>query len=304
MPGPEPVAWVLNLDAEDELARGGAHTPTAVMTARIEALRPKLGGLIRPHDQVLWPGAQAVERGMFGRAWCLTRWARTQLERAGLQVPRAPGVEVLRRVNHRRFAHDLGQALPAAGWADTRAQLTALLERKETLSAVSRAGCWLVKRPLGYAGRGRRTLRPGELTEADESWLDASLREGDGLQVEPLVDRELDCALHGWLSEDGECTFGQPTLQHLDATGAWHSSEVALAGVLTDAELDALTTAARRTAAALHAGGYFGPFGLDAFRWRAPDGQRHFQPRCEVNARYSMGWATGLGDWRAPAGLP
>lgn len=298
----EPVAWVLNLDAEDELARGGAHTPADVMKARIEGLLPRLRGLIRQDDVVLWPGTQRVERGLWGRAWCLTRWARTQLEQAGLRVPHAPSVEVLRRVNHRRFAHELGQALPCAGWAANLEQLGSLLRATDALEQVSVEKSWLLKRPLGYAGRGRRKLRPGALTDADQAWLEASLRDGDGLQVEPLVARELDCALHGWLAEDGQCTFGQPTLQHLDDTGAWQSTELAPPGALTALELASLTRAAHRTADALHAEGYFGPFGLDAFRWRAPDGQHHFQPRSEVNARYSMGWATGLGEFRPRSG--
>lgn len=298
MATPEPVAWVLNLDAEDELARGGAHTPTDVMAARIEGLLPRLRGLVREGDQVVWPGHEAVEKGLFGRAWCLTRWARTKLEQAGVRTPRGPAVEVLRRVNHRRFAHELGQALPTAGWAATMELLHAFITN-DALKEVSVERCWLIKRPFGYAGRGRRMLRPGQLTAADQAWLDASLRDGDGLQVEPLVARELDCALHGWLSEDGRCTFGQPTLQRLDTTGAWQATE--LAPLLTQTELHLLTTEAERTAAALHAAGYFGPFGLDAFRWRAPDGQLHFQPRSEVNARYSMGWAVGMGDFRPPA---
>lgn len=299
MATPEPVAWVLNLDAEDELARGGAHTPTDVMTARIEGLLPRLRGLVRAGDHVVWPGDEAVERGLWGRAWCLTRWARTKLEQAGMQVPPAPDPAVLRRVNHRRFAHELGQALPTAGWAATMEQLHAFISN-DALGEVSVERCWLIKRPLGYAGRGRRKLQPATLTAADQAWLDASFREGDGVQVEPLVSRELDCGLHGWLAEDGRCTFGQPTLQRLDATGAWQSTE--LAPPLTDAELASLTHEAGRTAAALHAEGYFGPFGLDAFRWRAPDGRLHFQPRSEVNARYSMGWAVGMGDFRPPAG--
>jgi hypothetical protein len=34
--------------------------------------------------------------------------------------------------------------------------------------------------------------------------------------------------------------------------------------------------------------GYFGPFGIDAYRWR--DGAtQYFNPRSEINARYSMG---------------
>jgi hypothetical protein len=303
MSSPEQVAWVFNLDAEDELARSGAHTPTDLMTARIERLLPLLRGLIGPGDGIFWPGNEQVQRGLWGRAWCPTRWARTQLAHAGLRVPRAPTVEVLRRVNHRHFAHELGQALPSAGWAASREQLTSLLAATDELNQVSVEGCWLLKRPLSYAGRGRRKLRPGALTEADQSWLDASLRDGDGLQVEPLVARELDCALHGWLAEDGQCTFGRVTLQHLDATGAWQATELAAPGTFTEVELGALTQAARQTAGALHAEGYFGPFGLDAFRWRAPDGKRSFQPRSEVNARYSMGWATGMGDFRPPPGV-
>lgn len=299
MSSAEPVAWVLNLDAEDELLRGGAHTPTDVMRARIESLLPRLRGLIREGDRVVWPGSESMERGLWGRAWCLTRWARTKLELAGMRVPGAPSIDVLRRVNHRRFAHELGQSLPTAGWAATTEALEALLAN-DALGQVSVERCWLIKRPLGYAGRGRKLLRPGKRTDADQAWLDASLRDGDGVQVEPLVARELDCALHGWLAEDGRCTFGQPTLQQLDATGAWQATT--LAPPLTETELALLTREARHTADALHAAGYFGPFGLDAFRWRAPDGELHFQPRSEVNARYSMGWATGMGDFRPPPG--
>lgn len=302
MSSPEPVAWVLNLDAEDELARSGAHTPADVMRARIEGLLPRLRGLVRDGDSIVWPGDGPVERGGWGRAWCPTRWARTRLEQAGLRAPRAPAIEVLRRVNHRRFAHELGQALPTAGWAATPEQLSTLLAN-DALEQVSVERCWLIKRPLGYAGRGRKVLRPGKRSDADQAWLDASLRE-DGVQVEPLVARELDCALHGWLAEDGQCTFGQPTLQQLDVTGAWQATQLAPPGALSTAELEVLERTARATAEALHAAGYFGPFGLDAFRWRAPDGRLHFQPRSEVNARYSMGWATGMGAFRSPPGLP
>ena len=311
MSSAEPVAWVLNLDAEDELARGGAHTPTAVMTARIQSLIPRLSsaltptlspagererGLILRGDRVLWPGEGTVPPGMQGRAWCPTRWALTQMERAQLRLPRAPSVDVLRRVNHRRFAHDLGQALPVAGFATSANELTALLSAP--LERFSEERCWLIKRPLGYAGRGRRKLRAGELSTADQSWLEASLRTGDGLQVEPWVHRELDCALHGWLGEDGSCVFGQPTLQEVDATGAWQSTVVAPGGSIHPGELEQLSQEAHRTADALRAAGYFGPFGLDAFRWRSPDGDLHFQPRSEVNARYSMGWAVGMGGFR------
>ncbi len=281
-------AWVFNLDAEDELARGGTHTPTAAMTQRVEALLPRLDSLMRPGDEVLWPGrATPLDSSFVGQAWCPTRWALTQMQRAGVTRPRAPGIEVLRSVNHRRFSHELGQSLPGAGYAQNLEDLEALL--------VPSGHPWLLKRALGYAGRGRKKVRAGEISAADQAWIDASLRSGDGLQVEPWVERQLDCALHGWLEEDGPCTWGQVTVQEVDAYGAWQSSVVAQAGILSETEHALMLSEAERAARALHGAGYFGPFGIDAFRWIGSAGEVHFQPRSEINARYSMGWATGMG---------
>lgn len=278
----KPIAWVFNLDAEDELAHVGAHTPTLATVARVRALLPTLGRLLQPGDVVLWPSAEqpmsSVEASRFeGRAWCPTRFALTTIERAGVGVPAAPSMEVLRRVNHRAFCAALGQTLPGAGFATNWEQLEALVVGEQN---------WLLKRPYGYAGRGRKKLRRGEF---DRPWIDASFREG-GLQVEPLVNRTLDCALHGLLTESGACQLGRPTVQDVDEHGAWRGSRVDEALP----EREALEFEARRVAQALHTAGYFGPFGIDAFRWTTAEGEPRFQPRSEINARHSMGWATGF----------
>ena len=290
----EPVAWVFNLDAEDELARGGPHTPTKVTRERVEGLMPLLARLMQPQDEVLWPGPKKTLHARWGRAWCPTKWACEQMVRAGLQVPSAPSPAVLRQVNHRRFAHELGQALPGARFVQTQQELLEALSDSGLLAAVSTERSWLMKLPLGYAGRGRRKIASAELNPTDRKWIDAALHSGDGLQVEPFVGRELDCGLHGWLDADGAVTLGSPTLSNIDPSGRWLSTELAPSTGLNPQERDALEREARATATALKAAGYFGPFGLDAFRWRAPDGEIHFQPRCELNARYSMGWAIGM----------
>jgi hypothetical protein len=83
--------------------------------------------------------------------------------------------------------------------------------------------------------------------------------------------------------------------QQCDARGAWlatcpfapsneHEQRIALV-MHEQAEL---------VAAALARAGYFGPFGVDAFSYRAPDGTRAIQPRSEINARYGMGYAVGM----------
>jgi hypothetical protein len=290
-----PIAWVLNLDAEDELAGRGAHTPSRAMITRVDALRPRLAPLLCDGDVVVWPPGAALEdpRGFTGRAWCPTRWALDTLARAGVPRPRAPSMDVLRRVNHRRFSHELGEHLRGATFVSNAAELERHLADRALLEATSRARRWLLKRPFGFAGRGRRAIDPANLDATDRGWIDATLRLGDGVQLEPLVERTLDLGLHGWLDEDGTCTLGQVTIQHTDATGAWQETHIATE--LFPDERNRLEQEARMAAEALHAAGYFGPFGLDAFRWRAPDGDHHLQPRCEINARYSMGWAIGMG---------
>jgi hypothetical protein len=100
--------------------------------------------------------------------------------------------------------------------------------------------------------------------------------------------------LHGFVDETGTLTSGRPTLQEIDAQGTWRATRIAAPGALRTDELELLQRTLEQTAHALHHAGYFGPFGVDAFRWRAPDGSLAFQPRCELNARYSMGWASGF----------
>lgn len=263
--------WVLNLDAEDELALGGRmHTPTNAMVQRIHSLLPALAPLIGD-GHVLWPGTARGEGRI--HCWSPTRFAIKTVVDAGLKPPHAPSMETLVRVNSRRFSAELGQTLPGARYG---------LE-------LPTSGTWLLKRPFGYAGKGRRRINAAQLTDADRAFIAASTE----LQIEPLVERLADFAIHGWVREDGTFQLGAPTEQIVDEHGAWQSTRVTEA--LEANELTALNREATRAAYALHAAGYFGPFNLDAFRWRDAHGA-HFQPRSEINARFSMGWATGMGD--------
>ena len=274
-------AWLLNLDAEEELEHPGAHTPSARVRERIDALRVYLEPLLRG-GVVLAEGARAD--GLSGRAWCPTPSALARLTRAGASLPRAPSVEVLRRVNHRRFSFELGDNLPGSRFGTT---LTDVLERDASAT-------WLVKLPFGFAGRGRITLPPGPMTAKLEARVGRALDGGEGAQLEPLVTRREDFAMHGFLDEMGRRTPGSLTRQRIDARGAWQGTSLAV-----DAGVEAnLREELGRVSDALVAAGYFGPFGIDAFTWEGDDGAVHLHRRSEINARYSMGWAIGMGDAR------
>ena len=291
-------AWVLNLDAEHELETPDAHTPSARTMRRMPELVRALAPLLGPDDVVLGENDARIEDAAspsapsgpwLGRAWCPTPRALQRLMKAGVTPIAAPDFAVLRRVNHRRFNAELGQTLPAARFVMSARELMAVI-MSETPT-----GHWLLKRPFGFAGRGRRRVARGRLDPSVGTWVEASFRHGDGLQVEPWVDRIADYGLHGFLSPSGAITQGEPTRQTCDESGAWQGTTTA-----TDLEPNEeafLRGAARATAEALLDAGYFGPFGIDAYRWR--DGATiHFNARSEINARYAMGWAVGMRNCR------
>jgi hypothetical protein len=278
------VAWVLNLDADHELARPQGYSPSPAVLARSRELAATIEGLLFPGDVMV---DDAAARGLPGRAWCPTPRALELLRRAGAEAPPAPSLEVLRAVNDRRFCAALGQTLPGAAFVDR-------LEEVGERVAKAAPGGWLLKRSHGFSGTGQRRVRSGGLSEPDRRWAEASLRRG-GLQVEPLCEPIVEVSLHGFIGEG--LVIGEPTVQACTAQGAWMKSARATAEALEPSERAALREELERVAAALGEAGYFGPFGVDAYRYRLGVDVR-FNPRSEVNARYSMGWAVGMGTRR------
>ena len=278
-------AWVLNLDAEHELAARGPYTPAASLRATVARARADLiGGLVQPDEVVVDEGTEA--HGLLGFAWCPTPRALRSLERAGAVLPAAPSLAVLREVNARTFAARLAGGALDKHVVSNAEELEALLARQAPRPA------WLVRRLFGAAGRGRRRVPPGKPTDDDARWLKAGLRDGP-LVVEPWVEVELEVARHGWIEADGDVRLGAPCVQRVDARGAWCETRRAQPGELTATECAASDRAVRIAAEALVGAGYFGPFGVDAFRYRGePSG---FQPLSEINARFTMGWEAGMG---------
>jgi hypothetical protein len=282
-----PVAWLLNFDADEELAVGAGYNPSRATLERLRELPARLVGLVRPGDVVA--GDEPLDERFLGLAWCPTPRARARLAALGVRVPRAPALEVLRRANHRRFAAELGDGLPGAAFVGAVGEVAARVAQPTP------SGRWLLKRPFSRAGSGRRCVPSGELGAADGAWVTASLAR-DGLQVEPWVELVVEVALHGFVAEAGAITLGELCAQEVDRHGAWQKSARAPDAGAVD-ERRALFAAAERAGQALRGAGYFGPFGIDGYRYR-DDGAVAFNPLSELNARYTMGWAVGMGARR------
>ena len=277
-------AWVLNLDAELELARlQFEYVPRQKLLRQLAEHGQGSRALLAEQDVLLTPGAVPPAPGFIGRAWCPTPLALAQFTAAGIEAEPHPAASVLRHVNHRLFACEVGGGLPEQQYFTAREPLAALLRRAERP--------WLLKRPLAFAGRGQMRLY-GPITEKQWSWLEVSL-EQDGLVVEPLVTPTLELSLHGFVWRDQRFELGRTCVQQVTDRGVFRGVRLADPGELSEPESAALWQSGERVASALGAVGYFGPFGIDAHRYQL-DGRVGFCALSEINARYTMGFAVGF----------
>lgn len=290
---PGPRAWVLNLDAEHEFESRGRYQPTRHVLAIVARERTRLlGALVGPQDVVLGMDELGSARGLPGMAWCPTPRALAQLAAAGAQAVAAPSLAVLRAVNARPFAALVREPLQRASF--TKHVLVTLDDLLAQLSLPAPLG-WLVRRTFGAAGRGRRRIAAGRPSAAEHAWIEASLRLGP-LVVEPWVQVTREYTRSAWVDASGAVTISAPCFQQTTRAGAWTGTELAAAGEVAredDAELEAAVAAA---GAALARAGYFGPFGIDAYRHRALDGSARtlLNALSEINARFTMDWATAM----------
>lgn len=276
--------WMLNLDAELELVRRG-YTPRVQLQEQLRHHGQRARDLLGAEDVLLEPGSPAPANltGTIGRAWCPTPLAIATLRAAGVEPEPHPEATVLRRVNHRFFAHELGLGLPGQKYFRDQLSLEALIPRAERP--------WLVKRPLAFAGRGQQRFY-GTISQAQRAWLEASLRH-DGLLIEPLVRPTLELSLHGFVWRDGRSELGRICVQEVSYRGVFRGVRPCETNELDADESAALLTQGARVASALAAAGYFGPFGVDAYRYTL-DGASGFCALSEINARYTMGFRTGF----------
>jgi hypothetical protein len=276
----------LNLDAEDELEGRRPYSGVFAAIERRPYLVERLSDLVGD-DVVVTRDAPRSLAGVSVVAWSPTPRARELVASRGGRLE-GPDESVLRRVTSRRFSSELGLTLEQSVWVDDP------LEAARRASCPSPTGTWLARRAYGFAGRGRRRVGPSP-SEADVAFCQRAAREG-GLLLEPLVARLGDFGLHGWIDE-AELVVGQPTVSEVDHAGVWRATRSALSNELVEDERRQLRIALEQAADALRQAGYFGPFGVDAFRYRWGSEVR-FNPRCEVNARLSMGWAIGMRGFR------
>lgn len=279
------VAWILNLDADDELA-GSAPRDVFAALERLPALERALRPLVG--DGVVLHRGDRAPAFARGCAFCPTPSALAALASAGADLPAAPPRDVLRALADRRFALALPGGVPGAVAVNSDTEAADVIAR---LGAD--LGAWVLRRVWSFAGRGQLLGRGRDLGEPARRFVARALAEDGALVAAPWLDRIADVAIHGLLDASGAFTLGCPTVQEATPAGAWTGSRRAGPDDLVEAEEAILRALAGEAAVALARAGYAGPFGVDAFRFR--DGERTRLVRCEINPRFTMGWALGMG---------
>jgi hypothetical protein len=206
------------------------------------------------------------------------------------RLPTPPPV-VVAAVHDRAFCLALGQQL---GHALPGARLVASLGELE--EAAAEAPAWVVKARFSAAGRDRHIERPPLQGAGPAAALSAATRR----KVADLLARHGPLLFEPWLARvsDAGCSaviagghLGLLSVhrQLIDRDGRFRGIEVPL----SQPDLERLGDDDRRlleqVASALHKAGYCGPFGIDSWRYRRPDGSLADHRLGEINARMTFG---------------
>lgn len=303
-----------NLLAEDDLERLARakdprfrhRPPSARVLSTASRMAVRLSFLSEPGDRLWLPMDDPPDPAAEVLAWCETPQAaalriapRPSAVPLALPLPellwRLPVADpsIVAEVHHRGFAlrvaRELGCALPGARMIESLVDLDLLLAERGASPA------WVVKAPFSAAGRSRYIEREGPLLKDAKSRRTVeNLFERHGrLLFEPWLDRIADWGCSALLTTEGVRIVGIHR-QRVDLKGQFAGIELETKD-LPEGDRGRLEEVVHGVAGALRRAGYVGPFGVDAWHWRRPDGTVAFHPLGEINARMTFGlveWAS------------
>jgi hypothetical protein len=162
----------------------------------------------------------------------------------------------------------------------------------------------VVKQACGLAGHNAIRLWESEVSPAQRHWLARALKNGRQLVVEPWLERELDFSVQLEMGPRGLKLCGYTGLIN-DRKGQFLANRAesdyrrrlpAKVAALLGSKPDILVRLYREIFGMLEkelqCTGFVGPIGIDAFVYRAPEGDCRLKPVVEINPRYTMGRLT------------
>ena len=229
---------------------------------------PRIASEDAPHD------------GFLPVPWGWNREAEDRFAAFGCSCVHPP-FEAVAAANSRDLSNRVAQMIgsPSAG-------LTARSRRElEALLAPARYP-YVVKPCHGSAGSGFTIVTDAASAMRASDRGEASFVKGGAVSVERWLDRLDDYSANFTVSAKGELESFTCHRAFIDRKGIFRGIDIC--GDVPSDYMDMLREAAECSARELHAAGYFGPAGIDAFSFREA-GSVRFNPICEINARLTMG---------------
>lgn len=296
---PMPFEYLLNADFD--LSLRPRHGVGGGFAAQVRALRPHVLLAAGPEDSVLLPeplpgsflsylAAKGVRTPRVTVEPAIRReatlapfgWneAAAELNRRYDRPAPHPPLEVVRRVNGRRFSLELQRELGVGG--DVVGAFGSLEELERALAREDPApDGWVVKADHGNAGLGNRRLGGRSMSEVDRRFVTALLAEDDAVVLERWSPRRLDLSTTFEVTEGGEAVQLHVHEVVTTAAGGFVGALFEAGGGVVAPWRDELASHAVAAARRLAAEGYFGPVCVDALVGSAGG----LQPLVDLNAR-------------------
>jgi hypothetical protein len=200
-----------------------------------------------------------------------------------------PDITVVSTANSRAFSarleHEWNVGLPEAQ------TIRSVAELQNILSAPTRqTPSWVVKANFGMSARERILEHGSEISPGAAQWMQKQLTHS-AVYFEPWVERIEEVAFQFTVPAVGDPILEGITPLLTDSLGTYCGSRLSgeSCQFTTPDELSNVVPIVTRAAQRVQQLGYFGPLGIDAMLYEAPDGQRRWRPLQDINARWTMG---------------
>jgi hypothetical protein len=224
---------------------------------------------------------------------------------------RIPTAAAVTHVNSRQFAaaHDPVQSTDSENLPFGLRQFGQICETlhawSTTVQRLATAGYprWVAKPQFSHAGRNRLLGTGTDVNSQQLGWLNRQLRQAGGIYVEPWVavcdEAGLQFQINSPAEGGGVRLMGVTKLLN-DVAGRYVGSIVVPNGEL-ETQWQSAVQHGMGVCQAAESAGYFGPLGIDAFRYVLTSGASAVRLCNDINARLTMGrLALELKRWLQP----
>jgi hypothetical protein len=304
-----PSLWIGNFSFEDQLA--GRQNQSAVVRRFEAELTPCLAAASSSGDYVLC--AEEVDDEYLEKLeeieivspvfitpekipelqgeitqvcpWGWTDQTRDLAKELGIQ-DESPSHEAVLLTNSRSYSLMLSRKLNCE--LPGEVEIHSMSELGRALEQAEFADGFVIKSEFSQSGRGQIMSRECVLSEKEHGWANKRFENRLTLYLEPKLLPVNEFGIQWEIPQQGTPALFGITALSSGRNGQFESSTVNIRFNLFP-ELEGIIEIQKEACSEIQRIGYFGPVGIDAMIYEAPDGKRMPRPLQDINARWTMG---------------